>query len=200
MPFRYYRDIIPVVTGSDYKVLTTVQALVLYVVWRGRRSGTHRPGMTNLEVQKVVETEYARSGKTKGASLPNIKKIIASLEEWRPTPLLVSARAGNHPAVYRLPKDTTITWAPSARMILLLENDSRGIVPRSVFVEGIVKLGLVNPETKQPLTMEDVEGQIDYCATREFPYVVETGSRLIKATDRVNSEREFLELIQHFED
>jgi len=176
--------------------MTKQQALILFVVWKDKQSNQSR-GMTNIDIQKALRANAPRSGK--GTSLPNVKKIIQQLRDWKPTPLLLSFRAGRESKIYRLPKDDMVTWATSARLLLALETDSRGTVERKAFVQRMTLLHMKNPETGDILTAEEIDKQIDYCRDRHFPYVEEDSKGFIKATDRVLSERAFLEKIDEFQ-
>jgi hypothetical protein len=177
--------------------MTRQQALILFVIWKDKQSNRSR-GMTNVEIQKALRA--ARSSESQqGTSLPNVKKIIHQLREWQPMPLLLAFRAGRESKIYRLPKDTMVTWAASARLLLSLESDSRGTVERKAFVQRMVALRMKNPDSGEILTAEEIEQQLDYCRDRHSPYIEQDSNGFIKATDRVMRERAFLDLIDEFQ-
>jgi hypothetical protein len=178
------------------RVLTEEQARVLFVVWEDKQTNRSR-GMTNVEIQKVLRPGHSTK-KVPGTSLSNVKKILSILTKWESEPLLTPSRRGKEHRVFQLPKDTMITWATSARMLLLLDSDRAGTVGRSVFVARMLQLGMKNPDTGQSFTKEEINAQIDYCRDRRDPYIEEGAQGFIKTTDRVNRERAFLEKIEKF--
>ena len=194
---RYYRDIIPTVQNSALPVMTKQEANVLFVVWKDKQSNRSR-GMSNVEIQEALRKSTS-PGSDEGTSIPNIKKILQKLREWQPTPLLLAFKAGRERKIYRLPKDTMVTWPASARLLLLLESDSRGTVERKVFAQRTVLLQMKNPDTGEAFTAEEIDQQIDYCRDRHFPYIEEDSKGFIRATDRVLREQAFLEKIDEYQ-
>lgn len=177
--------------NSTLPVLTEQHAQVLFVLWKDEKKRQSR-GITNTDITEALQASFKRP---RGQSLANVKKIVHQLQNWQPTPLLLSFRAGRERTNYRLPKDTMVTWAATARLLIILEDDSRVAVSRSTFVQQIAMLYMKNPDTGEALTVEEIEQQIDYLRNRQFPYIDEDGRGYIKATDRVVQERPFLELL-----
>jgi len=64
-----------------------------------------------------------------------------------------------------------------------------------MFVQKILQMNMLRPNTEEHLTQLDVETQIAYCRDLPFPYILEEQQGL-KTTERVNREREFLEMIK----
>jgi hypothetical protein len=200
----------------DNKV-TEPQALVLFVIWqakqrakkakiagktRGASPASSAPagssdGLTNVQIHEAIEAEYTRLGKgKKGTSFANIKKIIETLEEWRPTPLLdAAAREGKASIVYRLSKDM-VRWATTAAMLLQLETDIDGPILRPGFVQLVLDREMKNPDGTE-FSRDQIEQALDFCGDMAFPYVSQDKNGFITTTPRVDSEGRFLALIQH---
>jgi hypothetical protein len=198
------------------KKVTEPQALVLFVIWQAKQRAKkaklagkvrtdlpaspapvgHSDGLTNVQIHAAIEAEYARLGKgKKGASFANIKKIIETLEEWKPTPLLdAAAREGKAAKVYRLSKDM-VRWATTAAMLLELEGTDERIL-RTAFVQQIVGRQMKSLDGTV-LSQEEIETALDFCEDLECAYISRDKKGFITTTPRVDSESTFLALIQH---
>jgi len=179
-------------TGQN---LTESDARVLFVVWSERQKGEQAAELNNLRIQRALLDSSSDSNLVRGTSVANIKKILARLEHWTP-PLLWRSRTGNLPVTYRLPQDTMITLPITARMVLVLDGDRTETVERNDFVKHILSLHMVDSQTKRLATRSYIEGRIDYCRDVAVPYLTESQGR-IKASGRVNAERNFLAKIQY---
>jgi hypothetical protein len=179
------------VSEESVHALTEQQARVLFAVWKEEPS--HPKGIPYADIQEAVRKDYPLPV-TRGTSVANIKKIVDGLSKWNP-PLLRSTRAGKEAKFFRLGKGM-VTWPVTAVMLLAL--DRHGAEKRGVLIERMLKLGLKNAETGTLLTAEDIGENIDYCRSLPSPYISEDARGLLTATDRVASERAYLEKIESF--
>jgi hypothetical protein len=184
------------VANEGHKTLTDRHALGLYVIWLEKEQRNNRRGMSNEEICVAVRKELTRTKKSlDGTSLANVKKNIEALLNWKPTHLLLRDRAGNEPFLYRLPKGALVTMATTARMLIELDNDDAASVERRAFTKRMLQLEMQNSDTKNSLTEQEIDEQIDYCRGTEVPYILQDDKGFIKTTERIYKERAFLERI-----
>lgn len=170
---------------------------MLVALWERKRAEDGKL-MTIRELHAALKE---RLGPNEAPSHSAVKNAVRGLQS-RHEPLLMHDKvprehgeAGPSPTGFAISSWTIMTWPTTAVIALRLFNyPSHEGMAVERFIDDIMQLHLIHDETKQPLTREDIVGELDYC--KRLAYIAEDPEwHRLRVTDRVNAERLFLEQI-----
>jgi hypothetical protein len=175
-------------------------------LWQHRRSGDGGL-VTAKRLHEYLKGEE-HPGILQGLKLRSVKKALARLESAGFVESMPVAKEegqpGPPPDGYRLPEDgKIISWRSTARIVMELFHHPHAPVEEGRFISEIMQLGLCRDDSDELATNDDVADQIVYCIRKEYIRVDESGDapggkageRRLCRTPRIDTERNFLELI-----
>jgi hypothetical protein len=192
---------------TDDNPLTKVQSVLLYLMWRRRRSGDGRLSTAKDLLGDLTTAEFAvefAAVDDKKLRKPLRHLAEAGLVESGSAPKVKDSDPGPSPTGYRLPDEAkTIGWQSTARLVLELFNHREKPVDARRFIQEMMQLGLCQDDTGNLSSKEDIERQIEYCVRKGYLIVhkvahshaglIDTGA--LECTELVDQHLGFLQRI-----
>jgi hypothetical protein len=176
-----------------------IGVMVLLTLWERKRAGDGRP-LTCRQIHYGL-SERAETVGEHVVSYSAVKKAVRRLLQGEdrllsghPVPREFGHR-GPGPMGFAIASGKMMTYPCTARIALELFNyPSHDGAEVERFKDRVLDLHLVNDENKEPMTRKDIDDQMAYCMERGYIVGDEAPGR-VRATDRVNAQRLFLERI-----
>ena len=171
--------------------LSEIQAEILYCIWLRQIWNAITPGATYREIFKdLTEPEGRPHPKTEKSVEMAVRdlKAYGFLEDTHAQPSQRLSR-GPAPIAFKINTQTVITWPTTAELVVKCIRNQLG---KDRLFQHIVDQGLIVHNTKEKLTLEELEKQLTYCLRQQYlDYSTEVPDHL-KYLDRATRELPYL--------